>query len=1273
MGIFTIFTRKESKMDFVEVIAHKNVSNRRTCDYKIVPSFKYGYVQDLVVRGKAFYAFWTGKSWSTDINDLIVAVDSEVKEKYVETKNKFPNAVVNASYMRDYESQVRTNFENYVKMSPNSDKKFNTHILFKDHDVVREDYATTQLSYTPEELNTPSFDEMMDVLYDKVELEKIMWFMGAALTNNMKDIQKFMYLYGGKGTGKGTVIDIFKMVFEGYYAEIDLAKLTGGSEFATAQVQEVPILVDSDSDISKIKQDVNLLKLTAHEPLAVNKKYQSQYEVTFEGLLITASNQRYKVGNVDSGINRRAVVVEPSNRKIPLDKYRKLKKQIKFELPGIAMKSMSIFNEQGPAYYDSETDVDMMMATDLMFSFVRENATLLGDPTTLKQASELYKLYLEDLGYDTTGYKRKLKNELQRYYDSFDERGRIIDGVRTRNVYSGFKRSLVFPDEVKKDVTELTLELNSSISQFEAIGALYPAQLANSSGTPQKAWSEVTGTLKDIDTTQLHYVRVPKNHIVIDFDIKNEKGEKDRTLNLRRAAEFPPTYSEYSKGGEGVHLHYIYDGDVDKLSSVYEPGIEVKVFSGKMSLRRKLSKCNDLEVATISSGLPIKEEEKLVYQDIGEMVWNEAKMRTAIKKNLKKEYHPATKPSMDFIAHIFSQAEESGVEYDLTDMRNDILVFASRSSHQPSECIKIANKINYSTVKVDEPTAKKLVYDDSELYFFDIEVYPNLLIVCWKKHGIDEITTWFNPTPAQIEWLTSKPLVAFNNRRYDNHILYGRLVGDDNLEMFKRSSHIVGDGSGMLSGAYDLSYADIYEYTVKKQSLKKWEVELGIKHDEFELPWDQPLDEKDWQRAGEYCANDVIAAEAVFEATYEDYVARKMLAALSGLPMNAKTQEHAAAFLFGNDKRPQDKFIHTDLSEEFPGYKFEFGKSTYRGEEPGEGGYVYSNPGVHKNAVEIDVASMHPSSMIALNYLGPYTQRFKDLKQSRVFIKHGEFDKASKMFEGKLAPYLTEGENAKALADALKRIINIVYGMSSAKYDNKFREPKNLDNVVAKRGALFMISLKHIVQDAGYEVVHIKTDSIKIANVDDDIINIVIDYGKKYGYDFEVEHIFERLALVNKAVLIGKVEDNDKWGRESGKWEAIGSEFAEPYVYKTIFTQEDIEEIDFATTKQVKSTMYIGDEFVGKVGQVYASKTGQELKKIQVRNGEESLAYVTGTKGFNWRLYSDWHGKEDVDMSYYDGLVKDAVSDIAKVSVSEERTKWFFEDASDEIKELLEK
>lgn len=66
------------------------------------------------------------------------------------------------------------------------------------------------------------------------------------------------------------------------------------------------------------------------------------------------------------------------------------------------------------------------------------------------------------------------------------------------------------------------------------------------------------------------------NHIVIDFDLKNEKGEKDVLLNAEAASKFPPTYAEYSKGGKGIHLHYIYDGDVNKLEQL--TGINYRIY-----------------------------------------------------------------------------------------------------------------------------------------------------------------------------------------------------------------------------------------------------------------------------------------------------------------------------------------------------------------------------------------------------------------------------------------------------------------------------------------------------------------------------------------------------------------------------------------------------------------------------------------------------------------------------------------------------------------------
>ena len=113
------------------------------------------------------------------------------------------------------------------------------------------------------------------------------------------------------------------------------------------------------------------------------------------------------------------------------------------------------------------------------------------------------------------------------------------------------------------------------------------------------------------------------------------------------------------------------------------------------------------------------------------------------------------------------------------------------------------------------------------------------------------------------------------------------------------------------------------------------------------------------------------------------------------------------------------------------------------------------------------------------------------------------------MLDGKLTPYIQkviDGEmTAKDLANALKTAINSVYGLTSAKFDNAFRDIRNKDNIVAKRGALFMVDLKNEVQKRGFTVAHIKTDSIKIPDATPEIIKFVMDFGKRYGYTFEHE------------------------------------------------------------------------------------------------------------------------------------------------------------------------
>ena len=354
----------------------------------------------------------------------------------------------------------------------------------------------------------------------------------------------------------------------------------------------------------------------------------------------------------------------------------------------------------------------------------------------------------------------------------------------------------------------------------------------------------------------------------------------------------------------------------------------------------------------------------------------------------------------------------------------------------------------------------------------------------------------------------------------------------------------------------------------------------------------------------------------------------------------------------------------------FPGYEFiEFGEDNkphniYRGEDVGFGGYVWAAPGMYGRTVCFDVSGMHPASIRALNYLGEYTKNYADLVDARTAIKHKDFESARKMLDGKLAPYLDDENKAKDLSKAMKLAQNSVYGLTAAKFENPFRDWRNKNNIVALRGALFMVNLKNEIQNRGFTVIHCKTDSIKVVNPTNEIFDFVMDYGKRYGYNFEVEHVFEKICLVNNAVYIAKLTDDDP--ENPGEWTATGAQFAVPYVFKKLFSKETIKFSDLCETKEVKTAIYMDknenltDEehnyiFVGKVGSFCPIKPGcggaELVRESKDKDGNTKYDSVAGTKGYRWleaEMVKELGKEDDIDLSYYNKLVDDAVETISK-------------------------
>jgi hypothetical protein len=942
--------------------------------------------------------------------------------------------------------------------------------------------------------------------------------------------------------------------------------------------------------------------------------------------------------------------------------------QIEFELGAIAYHCLEVYRGLGKNFYNAYRPLEMMFQTDIFFNFIEAHYDIFKaqEAVSLRQAYSLYKEYCADTGIDRPLPQYKIREELRNYFEEFKDR-HAVDGVELRSVYLGFTASK-FKSESKEDKTfSLVMEHTESLLDREYEDQ--PAQYATTQGLPGKRWDNVRTTLSELDTTQLHYVLVPENHIVIDFDLKDENDGKSLERNLKEASAWPSTYAELSKSGAGVHLHYIYDGDVAELASSYSEGIEIKVFLGHASLRRLRSRCNNVPIARLSSGLPFKEKKVLTAST----VQSEKSLRDLVRRNLNKEIHPGTKPSVDFIAKILDDAHASGMTYDVTDLRPKIIAFANNSTNQPLLALKMVQRMKFKSDDIclgdgSVMTPSQAKAKDDRLVFFDVEVYPNLFVICWKYQGDANIVRMINPDASEVEGLFKLKLVGFNNRRYDNHILYARFLGYDNEQLYKLSQKIIDGNIGAMFGeAYNLSYTDIYEFSSKKQGLKKFQIELGIPHKELDFPWDQPVSEDKWAIVVEYCVNDVLATEEVFVNRQQDFVARQILAELSALTVNDTTQKHTAKIIFGNDRNPQTNFVYTKLDTLFPGYVFDLGKSTYRDEPVGEGGYVYAEPGMYENVAVLDIVSMHPTSIELLNLFGSYTPNFSALKEARVAIKHKDYAAARKMLGGKLSPYLADPEQADALSYALKLVINQVYGLTSAKFDNAFRDIRNTDNIVAKRGALFMIDLKHAVQEKGYIVAHIKTDSIKIPNATEEIMAFVVDFGAKYGYDFEHENTYEKLCLVNDAVYVaahaapdGLKDGYPVWTRH---WDAVGAQFQHPYVYKDLFSHEEITFDDLCETKHVTQgglyldfdldrPMFMPDElqFVGRTGR-FVPVTRESGGGILYRIKDEKHYAATGTKGYFWMEASvaqNMGDKIEIDMSYFDRLIDDAKKTISK-------------------------
>ena len=158
-----------------------------------------------------------------------------------------------------------------------------------------------------------------------------------------------------------------------------------------------------------------------------------------------------------------------------------------------------------------------------------------------------------------------------------------------------------------------------------------------------------------------------------------------------------------------------------------------------------------------------------------------------------------------------------------------------------------------------------------------------------------------------------------------------------------------------------------------------------------------------------------------------------------------------------------------------------------------------------------------------------------------------------------------------------------------------------------------------------------------------------------------------RSCLVNKSVYIAKYAWHEK-PKKIGMWDPTGEQFAQPYVFKTLFSKEKIGFEDLCVTNTVTTAMYLDmnetlkeDEhdyhFVGKAGKFCPIQNGCG-GGVLLRKKDYNYNAVGGSKGYRWLESEDvaaLNKESDIDISYFDALVDDA-----KASLSEHGDfNWF--------------
>ena len=397
------------------------------------------------------------------------------------------------------------------------------------------------------------------------------------------------------------------------------------------------------------------------------------------------------------------------------------------------------------------------------------------------------------------------------------------------------------------------------------------------------------------------------------------------------------------------------------------------------------------------------------------------------------------------------------------------------------------------------------VQEVETLLFYDIEVFSQNALIVFKDINKKLIRVFHNNFTKLGEFIAGKTLVGFNNYYYDDRILTYMLELKSVQQIKQLNDKIIaGENVSYIKPRFD-SLDVFQQIDVSNPSLKRIEGNYGRKILESSVPFsiERELTPDEFIEVLDYCSYDVDTTIDIYKERIESYFKpKKSLVEMLGKKEAIKWNTTTISANLLLDK-PLVKWSNIRVDEELlelvPAEVKDMWlekAASFTGDVPKKKVTIemfdniieFAFGGLHgahktikkaKRVKLLDVASMYPNLILILNCLANASEKYRMILLKRLAVKKSD----------------------PVLSEALKLILNSVYGNLGNKYSLLYNPKALLSVVILGQIALFELC-KRIAPFA--TIININTDGVAFIPHDENDDAYEIAY-KQWEQDFNLQ------------------------------------------------------------------------------------------------------------------------------------------------------------------------